>query len=429
MNCSACMTSNPPWAAECAECGAELARGDWRPPTWLSSQSGDEPVIFALRRRRRRRQWYALGLLVLLIGGAVYARVVRSWLAEPADGGIHGPPPTRVAYTPESELNGGLTDGVESVVESTAVESAFGVESVVPAEAYGSGEGAGDGTATAPKGSKTGTRLASGGKTTGARGHGAGGGSHRGGGGSSGSGGATPDRGDMVRVAAGSFLMGSASGDDAEKPAHEVKLGAFLIDRCEVTNEQYKRFVDATGHAVPYASEPWASEFSWDRAKRTYPAGKGNWPVVLVSWSDAVAYARWAGKRLPTEAEWEYAARGPQGATWPWGSAWDGARANADGADGFTGLAPVGSLAQGASWCGAVDLAGNVWEWCSDWFAPDFYAKSPASDPTGPPSGRYRVLRGGSFASGSELCRATARLFRVPNARSEAAGFRCVADL
>jgi len=232
----------------------------------------------------------------------------------------------------------------------------------------------------------------------------------------------------MVKVAGGTFTMGSAGGDESERPAHRVTIGGCWIDKTEVTNEQYARFVEATGRAVPYVAEAWASAQNWDRKAHTYPDGRGTDPVTLVSWEDAVAYAKWAGKRLPTEAEWEFAARGGSGSVYPWGNAWNASLCNSAEADPFALIAPVGSFVRGASWCGALDLAGNVWEWCADWFSPTYYAESPSADPTGPSAGRYRVVRGGSWGSGPEPCRATFRGFRPPEAKSDGAGFRCVAD-
>ncbi len=429
MNCSACTTSNPPWATECCECGAELAKGDWRPPSWLAMKSGEEPVIFALRRRRRRRQWYSLIVVLLVVGGIAYGRMVREWLRQ-------GPTTQHtvlVPPVPSEDLTGGTTESFPSAAptESGSESAALGLESGLPTEAVESGEagakpdgwiGRGEERIASALG-RAGVRIPLGGGRVG--GHRVGG--HRA------SGGAgrhfqelvwPKDGATMVRVAGGSFPMGSSAGDDAEKPVHTVALRPFYIDRTEVTNAQYKKFVDATGHAVPCASEPWASPYNWDRGSRAYPAGKGDWPVVLVSWSDALAYARWAGKRLPTEAEWEYAARGAAGSIYPWGSGWASGRCSAGGA----GLAPAGRFASGVSWCGALDMAGNAWEWCADWFDPTYYAKSPSANPAGPSVGRYRVLRGGCFASTPELCRSTTRLFRPPQARSEGAGFRCVAD-
>jgi formylglycine-generating enzyme required for sulfatase activity len=237
------------------------------------------------------------------------------------------------------------------------------------------------------------------------------------------------DGAEMVRVAGGSLEMGASSGEAAEKPVHAVSIPTFWIDRTEVTNEQYKRFIDATGRPVPYVAEPWAAPYNWDRAARTYPDGQGDMPVVLVSWDDAAAYARWAGKRLPTEAEWEYAARGAQGKKFPWGDSWNAALCNSLGSDPFDATpAPVGSFPKGASWCGAMDMAGNVWEWVADWYSPEYYSASPSKDPAGPATGRYRAIRGGSWGSPSDLCRSYARGFRPPYARSDAAGFRCAAD-
>ena len=221
----------------------------------------------------------------------------------------------------------------------------------------------------------------------------------------------------MVLVPAGEFLMGSTDADtDAdsdEKPQHKVYLDAFYIDQTEVTNAEYKRFVDATGHRAP---DHWTNG--------QIPAGLENHPVVYVSWEDANAYAQWAGKRLPTEAEWEKAARGTDGRIYPWGNTWDSAKCNSgDGGPGKT--TPVGSYPAGASPYGALDLAGNVWEWCADWYGEGYYQTSPANNPRGPDSGSYRVLRGGSWIINRGDIRAADRLRFDPGLRDYNLGFRC----
>jgi len=218
--------------------------------------------------------------------------------------------------------------------------------------------------------------------------------------------------GDMVYIPAGKFIMGSVAGYADEQPEHEVYLDAYYIDKYEVTNAQYRRFCRATGH------------------RRTpYPAsrnlGGDNQPVVGVSWYDAWEYCRWAGKRLPTEAEWEKAARGTDGRTYPWGNTWHSDYCNS-GEAGLGKTTPVGSFPQGASPYGVMDMAGNVWEWCFDYYDPNFYSQPEARhNPAGPPQGSFRVLRGGSWYDMPVNVRTTTRRGDNPNVRLSNIGFRC----
>jgi formylglycine-generating enzyme required for sulfatase activity len=236
----------------------------------------------------------------------------------------------------------------------------------------------------------------------------------------------------MVYVAAGSFTMGSPPGlgSDEEAPPHKVTLDGFWIDRTEVTNAQYRAFVIASGYRTPTICE---------RGNSTYDdAGKENHPVVCVSWDDARAYCEWAGARLPTEAEWEEAARGTDSRNYPWGMNFDGSRLNFcdincdsdqkdPGAnDGYAQTAPVGSYPMGVSPYGALDMAGNVWEWVSDWYSFYYYGRSPQSNPQGPNSGEYRVLRGGSWFGSSSNARTAFRAWLHPDQRDSAIGFRCI---
>ena len=215
----------------------------------------------------------------------------------------------------------------------------------------------------------------------------------------------------MVFVAAGEFPMGSNDGDSDEKPVHTVYLDAFWIDKYEVTNAQYKHCVAAA------ACKPWdlavVSRWNGDRQ-----------PVLGVDWEDARAYCQWVGGRLPTEAEWEKAARGTDGRTYPWGNDWDAGKLNSTGT-GPGRTTDLGSYPGGASPYGALDMAGNVWEWVADWYDEGYYGRSPARNPTGPDSGTSRVLRGGSWGKGSDFARCAYCSGLAPNGRSGSVGFRC----
>jgi formylglycine-generating enzyme required for sulfatase activity len=173
---------------------------------------------------------------------------------------------------------------------------------------------------------------------------------------------------------------GSNEGSEDEKPPHKVYLDAFYISRCPVTNAEYKKFVDATGRDVPFAKEDWAKPYNWDKKTRNYPNDKANHPVVLVSWYDAVEYCIWAGVRLPTEAEWEKAARGTDGRTYPWGNGWDQNLCN-NRTSPYEDTVPVGSYPRGASPYGVMDMAGNAWEWTDDWYKSYPGAPTPLMKP------------------------------------------------
>jgi formylglycine-generating enzyme required for sulfatase activity len=230
----------------------------------------------------------------------------------------------------------------------------------------------------------------------------------------------------MVLIPAGEFLMGSeASG---EGPPHRLSLDAFYIDRYEVTNAQYQRFVDAAGHRTPQ-HEVDARYDLW--AGGTFPPEFKSQPVVNVDWHDAAAYCEWAGKRLPTEAEWEKAARGTDGRLYPWGNdPPTPARLNfARRWEGPQTLRPVGSFESGRSPYGAYDMAGNVWEWVGDWYGAGYYQAAPARNPRGPGGGSAKVLRGGSWTNLAGLVRATHRYGADPEMRNSDTGFRCARDL
>jgi formylglycine-generating enzyme required for sulfatase activity len=218
------------------------------------------------------------------------------------------------------------------------------------------------------------------------------------------------DSKEMIYIPAGDFLMGSDESWDNESPPHTVHVDAFYIDRYPVTNEEYKRFVDATGHPVPCYSVEWAEpyEYNWDPEKQTPPEGKERHPVVLVSWEDACAYAAWAGKRLPTEAEWERAARGLDGNRWPWGNEFVPGHCNTRESD-SNGTTCVGQYSpEGDSPDGAGDMVGNVWEWTSSLFYP--YPYDPNDGRESQEARGWRVLRGGSWRNDLTRARCTARL-------------------
>ena len=190
----------------------------------------------------------------------------------------------------------------------------------------------------------------------------------------------------LMYVPAGEFEMGSNNGESDEKPVHTVYLDAFWIDKTEVTNAQYRLCVQAGVCAIPIGKY-------FDNSNYT------DHPVVYVYWQDANNYCSWVGRCLPTEAEWEKAARGTDGRTYPWGEGLDCSKANYYWCGKFNEISPVGYYPQGASPYGVLDMAGNVWEWVSDWFSSGYYNQSPSSNPQGPASGDTHGLRGGSWYS------------------------------
>ena len=221
--------------------------------------------------------------------------------------------------------------------------------------------------------------------------------------------------GEMVLIGAGEFKMGEdEDGGPDEYPSHTVLLNAFLIDKYPVTNAQYKMFVDITGHRPPP---------HWNRIGGTYEIDKANHPVTNVSWNDAIAYAKWVDKRLPTEAEWEKAARGTMGQVYPWGDAFR--KDNLNCGNGNEGTTPANAFPLGRSPYSVMDMCGNACEWVEDWYFDEYYKNSPIDNPPGPSGGQYKVLRGGFFGENKSGVRCSSRHFAPPVAMQDHVGFRC----
>lgn len=222
---------------------------------------------------------------------------------------------------------------------------------------------------------------------------------------------------DMVLIPKGVFTMGKNTGMASDwQPEHSVSIDAFYMDKYEVTNQQYMDFCAATNTPLP---QFWGlKEF---KSGPDFP----DYPVIGVSYFDAEKYARWALKRLPTEAEWEYAARGGlAGKNFPFGDKVDSAKVNYGRK--FKGIVKVGSFPPNGF--GLYDITGNVWEWTSDFYGDDFYAHSPAENPKGPETGRFKVIRGGSWHSGAMCVQTYYRNGLSPSWVDFAVGFRCVKD-
>jgi formylglycine-generating enzyme required for sulfatase activity len=220
----------------------------------------------------------------------------------------------------------------------------------------------------------------------------------------------------MAIVPAGEFTMGSSTGQPDEQPAHRVYLNAFSMDKHQVSVGQYARFLDSTSHEAP---PDWSVMNQSRNQKR---------PIVNVDWADADAYCKWAGKRLATEAEWEKAARGTDGRIYPWGNQLPArihANFNNEQWSNHWVLTPVGSFEEGKSPYGIYDMAGNVWEWVNDWYDQDYYKTSPSQNPTGPPKGGHKVIRGGSWGSNADGLRSAERETHLPSFRGFGTGFRC----
>jgi serine/threonine-protein kinase len=219
----------------------------------------------------------------------------------------------------------------------------------------------------------------------------------------------------MVYVPGGTFTMGlngRDGGDEYERPAHQVTVKPFFMDSYEVTNEDYAKFIKETSHQQP---PTWTNQ--------TYPSGAARKPVTSVTWDDARDYAAWAKKRLPTEEEWEFAARGTDNRRYPWGNEWRAGSANADGA--ASGMVDVGTY-KGTSPFGAFDLVGNAWEWTDSELKAYPGGQLPLT-----PASDTKVLRGGSYKSNKAQATATYRLgWRASGEASYAeTGFRCVSDI
>jgi formylglycine-generating enzyme required for sulfatase activity len=234
---------------------------------------------------------------------------------------------------------------------------------------------------------------------------------------------------EMVFVDAGVFVMGSDNGEDDESPAHIASLSGYYIDKFEVTNQDYQVCVEDLGCELPKTTRYYVSPIYSDH------------PAVYVTWEMAAAYCEWRGARLPTESEWEKAARGTKSLVYPWGTRFERSGSNYCDEnceyswldplwnDGHARTAPVGSYEDGISPYGAYDMSGNVAEWVSDWYAADYYKNSSRLDPQGPENGLYRVLRGGSWMNKATDLQSYMRSFLRPNVGYNYTGFRCAISL
>ena len=266
-----------------------------------------------------------------------------------------------------------------------------------------------------------------------------------------------PDTKGMILLQGGGFMMGTDEGFPFEGPSHEVLLDAFYIDEHEVTNQQYLAFAEATGYVTESEKLGWSGVFDprqegWtkgDGADWRHPHGPGStygdmleFPVVHLSWMDARAYCSWRGARLPTEAEFEFAARGGlEGSKYAWGdeltpggahraNLWQGDfPREARTLDGYGSHGPVKKFPPNGY--GLYDMTGNVWEWVNDWYAPDYFANSPSRNPRGPRTGDQKVQRGGSWLCSQNYCqgyRVAARMMTAPDSGLNNLGFRCAGD-
>ncbi len=232
---------------------------------------------------------------------------------------------------------------------------------------------------------------------------------------------------DTVLIPAGKFSMGTNEARDVSQPEHVVYLDAYEIDRYEITNAQYWEFVkyieETNDHSKCSKDEPIGKDHKpryWEDEYYNVP----DYPVARIDWYDAYAYAAWKGKRLPTEAEWEKAARGLDVRAFPWGNEWDHTRCNLSGEP-----MPVGSVESGKSMYGCYDMSGSVFEWCNDWFSNTYYQYSPSINPTGPEKGERKIIRGGSRFSRPFQVRVTERKSERPDLFNMAIGFRCAKNV
>ncbi len=225
----------------------------------------------------------------------------------------------------------------------------------------------------------------------------------------------------LLYVPEGPFSMGSEDGYSDEKPVHMVNLSAFWVDATEVTNGMYVLCVEAGVCARPLRQSSNLIDYYYGFEEYA------DYPVIFISWQDASDYCAWTGRRLPTEAEWEKAARGTDGRTYPWGFALpDETLANFD--HNLDDVTRVGSYPGGASPYGALDRAGNVAEWPADWYGEQYYSSSPESNPPGPETGEHRVVRGGSWTGNDRGVWSFHRSIRLPDSPAFDIGFRCVMD-
>jgi formylglycine-generating enzyme required for sulfatase activity len=278
-----------------------------------------------------------------------------------------------------------------------------------------------------------------------------------------------------ILISSGKFKMGSNEkeieeavmvsreyGDNADRswfsdemPQHEINMDSFYIDKYEVTNGEFSKFVLATGYRTDAEKEGFGYIVAWEDKtvmKQVYGAdwqhpvgrnsdisGKMDYPVVQVSWNDATSYVKWAGKSLPTEAQWEKACRGTDARVYPWGNIWNDNYCNNWNLNIFylmdlmpdyfngRGILPGGKITSGASPYGVMDMSGNVWEWCYDFYGKDYYKNSPSQNPQGPDEGNTRVLKGGPWYYINPAYFRTAARFEIQqNFRSSFIGFRCI---
>lgn len=243
----------------------------------------------------------------------------------------------------------------------------------------------------------------------------------------------------QVFVPAGAFTMGTVNPEEltppnwataelaSETPAHEVTITtSYWIDKFEVSNGEFETFIDAGGYVDQqhWTRDGWGWRTRMGDAVPTVCPGAPREPRVCVTWHEATAYASWRGGRLPTEAEWEYAARGPDSNVYPWGATWDDSRANVVDSEHLT---DVGSYPEGVSWVGAFDMAGNAMEWVSDFFSYTYYAQDVRVDPQGPDVGRKKVEKGGWWGSNPYVARSAYRHFEdPPEYQDHHIGFRTI---